>query len=189
VIGVLTAACALAVPATAVAGGWATVEMSSTPAGTDPGEPWVVDLRILQHARTPLSGLEPSITVTSRESGETRAATARPAGSPGVYRARVVFPAAGTWDYVIDDGFTQRHTYPAVRIGDATTAAAGAGTPASDDETPWLPLAVAGVAALVLLGLVGAMVRQGRYSPSPRRASATSSGSPRRAPPAPRTRP
>ncbi len=167
VMAVLMAAGALAVPATAAAGGWATVELSSTPAGVGPGEPWVVDLRILQHGRTPLAGLEPRVAITGRESGETRVVTARPAGRAGLYRARVVFPAAGSWDYVIDDGFTREHTYPPVRIGDAGAAPAGAAAHAGEDGGgPWLALGIAGAAALLLAGLVAALVRRG---PAPAR--------------------
>ena len=165
VMAVLMAAGALAVPATAAAGGWATVELSSTPAGVGPGEPWVVDLRILQHGRTPLAGLEPRVAITGRESGETRVVTARPAGRAGLYRARVVFPAAGSWDYVIDDGFTREHTYPPVRIGDAGAALAAAAD-AGDSGGPWLALGIAGAAALLLAGLVAALVRRG---PAPAR--------------------
>ena len=42
-------------PAAALAGGWATVKLSSTPTGAQAGVPWVVDLTVLQHGQTPLA--------------------------------------------------------------------------------------------------------------------------------------
>ena len=48
-----------------------------------------------------------------------RAFTARPTGKTGVYRARVVFPRAGTWRWTIWDGFSREHTYSPVRIAPA----------------------------------------------------------------------
>ena len=55
-----------ALTATAFGGGWATVGMSSTPAGAKPGEPWVVDMTILQHGRTPLEGVRESAAAAER---------------------------------------------------------------------------------------------------------------------------
>ena len=87
----------------AYAGGWATVGLSSTPAGTEPGTPWPVEITVLQHGVTPLEGVEPAVIITSGDARETFAAT--PTGKPGVYRAKVVFPTAGRWSYAVDDGF------------------------------------------------------------------------------------
>ena len=116
-------------PASAVAGGFATVGLSSTPDDTRPGDPWIVDLTILQHGRSeaPLDGLEPSVTVTG-SGGERRTFRTSPTGEPGVYRARVVFPSAGTWSYSVDDGFAGAiHEFPPVQIGGSSASAAGAG--------------------------------------------------------------
>jgi hypothetical protein len=118
----------LVLPAGALAGGFATVGLSSTPDGLAPGAPWNVELEILQHGRTPLDNLSPSVTIKSGD--VTRTFAAKPAGRPGRYRASVTFPHAGTWNYVVDDGFTARHPYPAVVIGsshgDAASATAAA---------------------------------------------------------------
>jgi hypothetical protein len=45
---------------------------------------------------------------------------ARPTAKVGVYKARVVFPRAGTWRWSIWDGFSRVHTYKAVRIAPAS---------------------------------------------------------------------
>ena len=128
---VLAAASALALAGTAAAGGWATVQLSSTPRGLSAGEPWIVDVTVLQHGRTPLDGLKPTLTIRKSSSRTasgafkgrltTRTFVARPAGKPGVYRVRVVFPTAGTWRYEVYDGFVQyggarTHRYAPVTI-------------------------------------------------------------------------
>src|SRR5215470_15910786 len=85
---------ALALPGAASAGGFATVGLSSLPDGTAPGRPWHVTLTILQHGRTPLSLLQPTITIRSARGGVTRTFKARPAERRGTYTADVVFPTA-----------------------------------------------------------------------------------------------
>jgi hypothetical protein len=102
-----------AVPA-APAGGWATVSLSSTPNGLRAGQMWDLRLTVLQHGRTPLVGVVPRVQL---QQGKTvRTIVARPTGKAGVYRARVVFPSAGTWRWQIDDGFSQVHRYYPVKI-------------------------------------------------------------------------
>ena len=142
------------VPATAVAGGWATVELSSTPDGLAPGKPWNVELTVLQHGRTPLEGVEPSIVVTDGRGAE-RTVAATPSGVPGVYRASVVFPSAGTWEYVVDDGFSQRHSYPPVTIG-----APGPAAPPDDDPFPWAAFIAALAAGAVAAAATSLLVRR-----------------------------
>ena len=124
-----------ALAGSAAAGGWATVELSSTPDGTRAGEEWAVDLTILQHGRTPLAGIEPAITVIERRSGRSERFAARPTEQTGVYRAGVTFPTAGRWEYRIDDGFGQVQSYPAVTIADAPPAAAE-GAPSGSGTAP-----------------------------------------------------
>jgi hypothetical protein len=110
-------ALAALVPATALAGGWATVQLSSTPKGAKADVPWVVSLTVLQHGQTPLANLQPHVRI---EQGTlARQFLARPTAKTGVYRARVVFPRAGTWRWTIWDGFSRIHTYKAVRIAPA----------------------------------------------------------------------
>jgi hypothetical protein len=129
----LLGAAFLVLAGTAVAGGWATVQLSSTPKGLSAGEAWLVDITVLQHGRTPLEGLKPTITIrkvagarkTSAASepaaAESRTFVARPTAGTGVYRARVVFPSAGMWRYEVYDGFVQyggarTHRYAPVKI-------------------------------------------------------------------------
>jgi hypothetical protein len=120
-------AAALAAPAGATAGGWATVGLDSLPDGVAPGEPWTVELTILQHGRTPLEGVRPSVIVEKAGEETTRSFPARETDEPGVYRVTVVFASAGTWSYMVDDGFSATHTYGPVEIRAAGDGASAAG--------------------------------------------------------------
>jgi YtkA-like len=163
----------LALPASAHAGGWATVELSSTPAGLGPNEPWNVEMTILQHGRTPLEGIHPKVIVKPGAGGDTRTINASPTGEPGVYRAQVEFAEAGQWEYVVDDGFTQRHTYPPVQIGSSDDTAAApasssddtaAGPASSGDDGPplWAAFLAAIAAGLAAAGLTSLFQRRRR---------------------------
>ena len=103
----------LLLPAAALGGGFATVQLSSLPQGTDQGGTWTPTLTILQHGVTPLDGLQPAVRITDG-GGKTSTFAAKPAGEPGTYVAEVTFPSAGTWRFEIWDGFSQTHTYSPV---------------------------------------------------------------------------
>ena len=127
---VAAGAAALVCATTALAGGWATVKLSSTPKGVAANEPWVVDITVLQHglASQPLCCVKPTVTIRRVSTTRAPAAVAkpltfraRPTSRIGVYRARVVFPSAGAWRYEVYDGFVeyggaQTHTFKPVKI-------------------------------------------------------------------------
>jgi hypothetical protein len=167
----------VAAPA-ALAGGWATVGLSSAPAGAQPGRPWSVDLTILQHGRTPLADLQPVVTITNGDT--TRRFTAKPTGKAGVYHADVVFPAAGRWEYQIDDGFISGvpHTYPAVQIGTPASSPSGGdggpsasapvSSPPGGDSGPSALWLIPGIALLAAAALLVAGDRRRRRDTPPR---------------------
>jgi hypothetical protein len=129
-VAALALAAALTAPPTSLAGGFATVGLSSLPDGALPGEAWVVDLTVLQHGRTPLEGVKPALIIEPTDRGTAARFDAQPTGAPGVYRAEVVFPEAGEWSYAADDGFAAVHRLGTVTIGagsDTAPAAAAAG--------------------------------------------------------------
>lgn len=150
-VAVLVAA--LAVAPAAGAGGFATVGLSSMP--PEDGSEWNVVLTIKQHGRTPLDGLSPSITIRNTDTGATQTFAAEAAGKTGQYDATVVFPGDGTWSYVIDDGFTQTHTYTPVTI-DGT----GGGS-----SFPTATVTIAVVLALALGTLAVLLARRRRLQP------------------------
>lgn len=115
-------AAAVLVPA-ASAGGWATVGLSSLPPnGLEPNQAWPVDITVLQHGQTPLSGVTPVVTVRDDGGAPVGRFTATPTDEVGTYHAVVRFPAEGTYTYEVYDGFdeyggAQTHTFDAVVIG------------------------------------------------------------------------
>jgi hypothetical protein len=108
---------ALGVVPAAQAGCWATVKLSSRPTGLV----WNVKVTPLQHGTTLLPAAKPRIEIR-RASGPWRSFAARPTTQTGVFRARVVFPAAGTWRFRVWDGFeptcARYHAYAPVTVSD-----------------------------------------------------------------------
>jgi hypothetical protein len=140
---------ALAASAAASAGGWATVGLDPLPDGVDAGQTWKTEVTVLQHGRTPLDGLSPTITI-HRETGESREFVATPSGKPGVYEALVVFPEAGRWSIVADSTFgNSKLTFGPVTIGPDS-----GGAPSSFPVLPIVALAAAlGLALIAALGI------------------------------------
>jgi hypothetical protein len=139
------AAAALAVPGTAAGGGWATAGLGPPDDGLQAGDTWNANVTILQHGRTPLSGVEPTVTIRN-DKGTTLTFPARPTGKVGVYEAQVKFPSGGTWSYEVYDGFeryggAQTHTFGPVTIG-----------PGSGGGVALWPFVLAGLAAALGLG-------------------------------------
>lgn len=167
----MAVAAALIAPATSVAGGWATVGLSSLPDGAQPREAWVVDLTVLQHGRTPLEGVEPRVLI--RGDGSEQAFVAKPTARAGVYRARVVFPSAGRWTYAVDDDFSQVHELGSVRIGaEGDWAAAAARPTKAPPSDPGNGVTLAGAlgialgAGVVAAFLTAALRRRGEARPA-----------------------
>jgi hypothetical protein len=154
-------AAALAVPASAGAGGWATVGFDPPPERLASGETWAVEMTILQHGRSPLDGLRPAVIVRSVDGSGERSFPAEPAGKPGVYRADVVFESAGTWRYVVDDGFAGRHSFPAVKVGGGKAVASGLSS-GSDDGANWLLAIVVAAGAALAAGFGTAALQRRR---------------------------
>ncbi len=145
---------ALALPATAAAGGFATAGVAPPPDGLAPGDTWAAEITIKAHGVTPMEGLAPTLTIRGPQ---TKTFAAKPTGVPGVYVAEVVFPAAGTYRYEVLDGYAgQVHGFRPYEVA-APLAGGGGVFPA------WAIAPVAAAAAgLLLLGL---LVR--RRSPRP----------------------
>jgi hypothetical protein len=156
-------ALALAAAGPAAAGGWATVGFAPLPDGTEPGGPWNPEITILQHGRTPLDGLSPTVTI-SEDGGTVQEFAATATGESGVYEADVVFPTAGSWNIVIDSGFGEsRVTYGPVTIEDGSPVAVGRGR-----SFPTSALAaVGGAIALLAAGVLG-IRRLRRLTPASR---------------------
>jgi hypothetical protein len=116
--------------------------------------------------------LKPQVIVRLQDGGGGASFPARPTGKPGVYRATVVFESAGTWRYVVDDGFTARHSYPLVEVENggkkgsaepvAAVKTAAAAPPSAGDDGPNLLLAFGAAAVAALAAGFGAAFLQRR---------------------------
>jgi hypothetical protein len=162
----LVLAAALTAGAFAKEGG---VELSSTPSGLGPGDPWTPSMTLIDiDGRLPADA-KPGIRVTNLDTGRTIDYPAIPTGDPGVYSVRVVFPTPGQWDYAAYDGVTDRlYEYPATTILPPNTAVAG--TPAKaavrsgEGSFPLWPL-VGGLCGAGLLALAAvAAIRSKRFA-------------------------
>jgi hypothetical protein len=168
----LVTAAALSTAALAKEGG---VELSSTPIGKSPGEPWITNLFLIDGSPEMLAQAKPGIQVTNLDTGTQIDYPAEPlATGKGDYTVRVVFPEAGTWVYSAYDGVTGRmYEFPAVEItGPAAaptvkTPAATAKAPSSaGDGFPVWPL-VAGLSAFALASAAAAVIiRRRQLRPS-----------------------
>ena len=160
-IALATLVVALVVPATAGAGGWATIGFAPLPDDMEPGQPWQPELTILQHGVTPLDGLSPTITITGAEGEEIFTAT--PTGEPGKYVANVVFPSAGSWAIAIDSSFGEsRLTYGPVAIATRDTLPATGG----GGDFPLVAVLAALAGVVVAAGAALGLARQRRLRPA-----------------------
>ena len=163
VIALSVLAAALALVGTASAGGWATVGVSSLPAGVGPGDPWQPEITILQHGITPLAGLTPVVVIREAGSGATQEFIATETSQVGIYEAEVVFPSAGEWNVVVESGFgDSRLTFGPETIADTPGGVIGTGS------FPVLPLAVAALLIALLVAATLGLRRRWRPTAVPR---------------------
>jgi hypothetical protein len=94
------------------------VELSGIPASAKAGKAFTAKISITRDRR-PDAGRAPTVRLINQSVSSTGSnvinITARSTGTTGVYRARVVFPSAGTWRVLVIDSMTQR-AYPFGRI-------------------------------------------------------------------------
>lgn len=112
----------------------ATVQLSSTPAGTTTGQPWDVDISFMSLGqRITAGGLEPVITIREEATGRQLSFTATGTEQAGIYHAQVVFPTEGNWTYTVSPNrYGPFFQFPSYQIAVGTAVGsnpAPAGTP------------------------------------------------------------
>lgn len=150
----------LAVPA--FAGGWAVITLDELPSNVVAGRPVTIGFTVLQHGRTPMTGLSPTITANLYKEQEF-VVEAEPEGKPGHYKATVTFPKEGEWRWSVQ-AFTMDQRMPMLTVAAPNPAAAD--SPVKRPEPATLlssPMLVVSIAVLAL-GLAGAIVGQRRRS-------------------------
>ena len=148
------------VPAAATAGGFATVGLESPPPErASAGERWMAEFTVLAHGRTPLDDLQPEVILKGADGSAAGRFPAVAGDEPGSYRADVAFPDSGRFRVLIDDGYTQRHSFSTVTIGD------GAATDAADSPPLAGALALSLAAGLLCALLVAWLGRRRTLRP------------------------
>jgi cytochrome c2 len=137
------------------AGGWAVITLDELPTNIVAGTPLRIGFTVLQHGRTPMTDLEP--TVAARLSlGETLVVYAEPEGKPGHYVATLTFPKEGAWEWSIQ-AFTMDQPMPVLTVVAPGAAAASQPVRTEPATTSTSPLFM--LRTLVLgIGLVGLIV-------------------------------
>jgi cytochrome c2 len=143
------------------AGGWAVITLDELPTGVVAGEPLTIGFTVLQHGKTPMSGLDPTITANLYKDQEF-VVHAEPAGKSGHYIATLTFPQAGEWRWSIQ-AFTMDQTMPMLSV-----AAPSVASPPVIKSKPaafsWLML-IRGLAfGVALISLVVAFRRKSRLA-------------------------
>ena len=145
-----------AVPA--FAGGWAVITLDEWPTDVVAGEPLTIGFTVLQHGRTPMAGLSPTITATLLKE-EQFSVRARPDGEPGHYTATLTFPKEGEWGWSIQAFVDQPMPTLLVAAPSGPTASQPPG-----DAIPMLVVLRVLASAVGLAGLVLAYQRKSRLA-------------------------
>ncbi|MGB8982926.1 MAG: c-type cytochrome [Anaerolineales bacterium] len=129
----------------AFAGGWAVITLDELPTGVVAGKPLTVGFTVLQHGRTPMDGLEPTIVANLYKEQEF-VVYAEPDGEPGHYTATLTFPKEGEWRWIVR-AFSMEQQMPMLAV--APPAAAALKQPVAETE----PVAASIPPLLIVRGL------------------------------------
>jgi len=147
------------------AGGWAVISLDELPSGVVAGEPYNIGFTVLQHGKTPMTDLSPTITARIAK-GEILTFFAEPEGKPGHYTAALTFPKGGEWEWSLQ-AFTMDLQMPTLNV--SAMGAAPVTQPVVKSEpqfasiSPWLIVRVVAF-ALALAGLVMVFRRRSRVA-------------------------
>jgi len=146
------------------AGGWAVITLDELPTNIVAGEPLTIGFTVLQHGKTPMTDLEPTVTAGS-SLDEKLVVNAKPVGKPGHYVATLTFPKEGEWKWSIQ-AFTMDQPMPVLTVAAPGVASASQPVNAENAElatTTISPLLI--LRTLVLgIGLIGLVVAFRRRS-------------------------
>lgn len=145
----------------AIAGGWAVITLDELPSNVVAGEPLSIGFTVLQHGRTPMTDLHPTLTA-KLSSAETMVISAQPNGKPGHYVATLTFPKEGSWEWSIQ-AFTMDQSMPVLNVATSNTASA---TKVESKPASFTPLLLLRASAfgIALIGLILAFRRKSRLT-------------------------
>lgn len=105
------------------AGGWAVITLDELPINVTAGEEITIGFTVLQHGKTPMSGLTPTI-IANLYTDEQFKVTAKEEGKPGHYTATLTFPKEGEWSWMIE-AFTMQQEMPMLTVATPKVATMG----------------------------------------------------------------
>jgi len=147
------------------AGGWAVITLHDLPTDVVAGQTLKISFSVLQHGKTPMTGLEPTITA-ELSNDEKFVVIAEPEGKPGHYVALVTFPKEGYWSWSIQ-AFTMDQAMPELNVAAPLVASASQPVAKTEPATASIPpLLIVRILALAvgLAGLVVAFQRKSRLA-------------------------
>ena len=147
------------------AGGWAVITLDELPMDVVAGEPLTVGFTVLQHGRTPMDGLEPTITAHLYKE-EFFEVEAEPSGKPGHYTATLTFPKEGEWRWYIN-AFSMEQLMPVLSVAAPVASASNQPVVKSEPATASIsPLLIVSAAAfgIGLAALAFVFRRRNRFS-------------------------
>lgn len=160
---VLALALSLALAIPAFAGGWAVITLDELPDGVVAGEPFTVGFTVLQHGRTPMTGLDPVIFASSGD--EKITVFPKASGKPGHYEVSLTLPSAGEWEWTIQ-AFTMEQKMPILSVTEPVVASVSAPEvktqPVESQPSSWLVIIRVLALGIGLIGLVFAFRRKSR---------------------------
>lgn len=146
----------------AFAGGWAVITLDRLPFDIIAGEPVTIGFTVLQHGRTPMADLQPTITA-KRSDSEIIVVNAEPDGKVGHYTATLMFPKEGNWQWSID-AFTMNQTMPELNVAASTTVSVNEPAVQTKSQVASISLLLVTRILAVGIGLVGLMFAVRRKS-------------------------
>jgi hypothetical protein len=168
------AAAALATAAAAKEG----VELSSTPAGLGPGDPWNLGIQVMAEPGVPAAKAAPVVRILNDETGFSRSYRAKPlGGTPDTFVTTIRFPEEGYWRYTVrHNGVTFEFDHVVIEEPTPTPAPSGPSSDpqpapsaagADDGGFPLWPVLAGSLAAALLAGAGLAWLRGRRLPPWP----------------------
>lgn len=140
----------------ASAGGWAVITLDDLPLNVAAGEPLKIGFTVLQHGRTPMTDISPTVTA-SLSTDDEFVVHAEPEGKPGHYTATLNFPKEGEWQWSIQ-AFTMDQPMPVLNVAPAVAVVSSPEVTKAEPASPAIsPLTWGGLIALTL-GLLGAVI-------------------------------
>lgn len=144
------------------------ITLDELPTNVRAGEPLTIGFTVLQHGKTPMIDLDPTITATLLKDKQF-VVVAEAEGKPGHYTATLTFPKEGDWRWSIQ-AFTMDQPMPVLSVAASeANVVASVSEPVAKTEpeiTPISPLLIVRVSALVigLIGLAFALRRKSRLA-------------------------